>query len=51
MILFTVDNEIYNAFAIWRWGMFFLKGSSDAHFTQVDMILYARDKKSITYFG
>ncbi len=28
-----------------------LKGSSDAHFPQVDMILYGLNEKSITYFG
>ncbi len=28
-----------------------LKGSSDAHFPQVDMILYGLNEKSITFFG
>ncbi len=31
--------------------LFFLKGSSDAHFPQVDMILLGLNEKSITYFG
>ncbi len=31
--------------------LFFIKWSSDAHFTQVDMILWGLNKKSITYFG
>ncbi len=46
----------------WKWmclqehkGTFFvsmsLKGSSDAHFTQVDMILYGLNEKCITHFG
>ncbi len=28
-----------------------LKGSSDTHFPQVDMILWGLNEKSITYFG
>jgi len=31
--------------------LFSLKGSSDAHFPQVDMILLGLNEKSITYFG
>ncbi len=32
-------------------GIIFLKGSSDDHFSQVDMILWCLNEKSITYFG
>ncbi len=37
---------------IWHYkAHLFLKGSSDAHFPQVDMIIYGLNEKSITHFG